>query len=79
MVLDTLLADYRHSFAQTYSLDIYSVKNATLSGLSLVSEARVSVSSEARARDNQQLESRGKHYHGLVKRNLLLFYSITIE
>ena len=75
MVLDTLLADYRHSFAQTYSLDIYSVKNATLSGLSLVSEARVSVSSEAR--DNQQ--SRGKHYHGLVERNLLLFYSITIE
>ena len=42
MVLDTLLADYRHSFAQTYSLDIYSVKNMTLSGLSLVSEARVS-------------------------------------
>ena len=77
MVLDTLLADYRHSFAQTYSLDIYSVKNMTLSGLSLVSEARVSVSSEARARDNQQ--SRGKHYHGLVKRNLLLFYSNTIE
>lgn len=77
MVLDTLLADYRHSFAQTYSLDIYSVKNATLSGLSLVSEARVSVSSEAR--DNQQLQSRGKHYHGLVKRNLLLFYSVTIE
>ena len=77
MVLDTLLADYRHSFAQTYSLDIYSVKNATLSGLSLVSEARVSVSSEAR--DNQQLQSRWKHYHGLVKRNLLLFYSVTIE
>ena len=41
-MLDTVLADYRHSFAQTYSLDIYSVKNATLSGLSLVSEARVS-------------------------------------
>ena len=72
MVLDTLLADYRHSFAQTYSLDIYSVKNMTLSGLSLVSEARVS-----ETRDNQQ--SRGKHYHGLVKRNLLLFYSVTIE
>ena len=72
MVLDTVLADYRHSFAQTYSLDIYSVKNATLSGLSLVSEARVSGEWY-----NQQ--SRGKHYHGLVKRNLLLFYSITIE
>ena len=74
MVLDTVLADYRHSFAQTYSLDIYSVKNMTLSGLSLVSEARVSGEW-----DNQQLQSRGKHYHGLVKRNLLLFYSITIE
>ena len=72
-----MLADYRHSFAQTYSLDIYSVKNMTLSGLNLVSEARVSVSSEARARDNQQ--SRGKHYHGLVKRNHLLFHSNTIE
>ena len=25
------------------------------------------------ARGNHQLESRGKHYHGLVERNLLLF------
>ena len=70
MVLDTLLADYRHSFAQTYSLDIYSVKNMTLSGLSLVSEARVSGEW-----DNQQ--SRGKHYHGLVKRNQSINYFFT--
>ena len=42
VVLETVLADYRHSFAQTYNLAIKKVKNATLSGVELVSSVLVS-------------------------------------
>ena len=42
VVLETVLADYRHSFAQTYHLAIKKVKNATLSGVELVSSVLVS-------------------------------------
>ena len=42
VVLETVLADYRHSFAQTYHLAIKKVKNATLSGVQLVSSVMVS-------------------------------------
>ena len=42
VVLETVLADYRHSFAQTFHLAIKKVKNATLSGVELVSSVRVS-------------------------------------
>ena len=42
VVLETVLADYRNSFAQTYHLAIKKVKNATLSGVELVSSVRVS-------------------------------------
>ena len=42
-MLETILADYRESFAQTYNLSLYKVKNATLSGINLVSSVMVSV------------------------------------
>ena len=43
VMLETILADYRESFAQTYNLSLYKVKNATLSGINLVSSVMVSV------------------------------------
>ena len=43
VMLETILADYRESFAQTYNLTLYKVKNATLSGINLVSSVMVSV------------------------------------
>ena len=43
VTLETVLTDYRQSFAQTFNLNIHKVKNATLSGVSLVSSVMVSV------------------------------------
>merc|ERR1712227_961727 len=40
-MLETILADYREPFAQTYNLTLYKVKNATLSGINLVSSVMI--------------------------------------
>ena len=42
VLLDTILVDYRHSFAQTFNLKISKAKNFTLSGVRLVSSVQVS-------------------------------------
>ena len=42
VLLDTILVDYRHSFAQTFKLKTYKVKNFTLSGVKLMSSVQVS-------------------------------------
>ena len=52
VVLETVLADYRHSFAQTYHLAIKKVKNATLSGVELVSSVRVSEYNNLATKEN---------------------------
>ena len=41
VLLDTILVDYRHSFAQTFNLKTYKVKNFTLSGVKLMSSVQV--------------------------------------
>ena len=41
VLLDTILVDYRHSFAQTFNLKISKAKNFTLSGVRLVSSVQV--------------------------------------
>ena len=41
VLLDTILVDYRHSFAQTFNLKVYKVKNFTLSGVKLMSSVQV--------------------------------------
>ena len=43
VLLDTILVHYRQSFAQTFNLALYKVKNFTLSGVRLVSAVKVGV------------------------------------